>query len=77
MVFSLPGRQFEKPWGGRERRAEQHCAGQHRAEAAENGGELFPDKMRRLTVQLVERFAEAARLEGAIRENMKGLGYGL
>jgi type I restriction enzyme M protein len=31
--------------------------------------------MKRLTAQLNEQFAESARLENAIRENLKKLGY--
>jgi type I restriction enzyme M protein len=46
------------------------------AEAVEDDDEPFPDKMQRLTAQLEERFAEGARLEQAIRANLKGLGYG-
>ncbi len=33
-------------------------------------------KKSRLTAQLEEQFTEGARLEQAIRENLKGLGYG-
>ena len=46
------------------------------AEALEDDDEPFPDKMQRLTAQLEEQFAEGARLEQAIRDNLKGLGYG-
>jgi len=38
--------------------------------------EPFDMKMRRLTAQLEEQFAESARLEKAIRQNLRGLGYG-
>src|SRR5262249_4616973 len=44
------------------------------AEALEEDGEPFEDKMRRLAAKLEEQFAESARLEKAIRVNMKGLG---
>jgi len=46
------------------------------AEAVEDDDEPFPDKMRRLTAQLEEQFSEGARLEQAIRANLRGLGYG-
>ncbi len=39
-------------------------------------GELFEEKMGRLTQQLTEQFGESARLERAIRENLARLGYG-
>jgi len=38
--------------------------------------ELFEDKMARLTAQLEAQFAESARLEKVIRENLARLGYG-
>ena len=41
----------------------------------EADGEPFEDKMARLTAQLNEQFAESARLEQAIRENLLKLGY--
>lgn len=47
------------------------------AAAEENDGEPFADKMARLTVQLSGQFAESARLEEQIKENLAGLGYGL
>ncbi len=40
-------------------------------------GEPFAEKMARLTRQLADQFAESARLEQAIRENLRGLGYDL
>ncbi|MDX1253621.1 MAG: type I restriction-modification system subunit M [Gammaproteobacteria bacterium] len=43
----------------------------------EADGELFEDKMARLTAQLNEQFGEGARLETAIRENLTRLGYAL
>jgi type I restriction enzyme M protein len=46
------------------------------AEEAEEDGEPFEQKMKRLTATLEEQFAESARLEKAIRANLKGLGYG-
>ncbi|MEW6765174.1 MAG: class I SAM-dependent DNA methyltransferase [Pseudomonadota bacterium] len=46
------------------------------AEEQEEDGEAFADKMARLTAQLVEQFAESARLEGEIKKNLAGLGYG-
>lgn len=46
------------------------------AEEIEDDGEPFADKMARLTTKLEEHFAEAARLENAIRNNLKGLSHG-
>lgn len=46
------------------------------AEAIEEDEEPFEAKMKRLTATLEEQFAESAKLEKAIRENLKGLGYG-
>jgi type I restriction enzyme M protein len=45
------------------------------AEAADDDGEPFEDKMRRLTTQLEEHFAEGARLEAIIRENLKRISF--
>jgi len=47
------------------------------AEEVEDDDEPFEDKMRRLTKELAEQFAESARLESAIKSNLKGLGYGV
>ncbi|MBM3891633.1 MAG: SAM-dependent DNA methyltransferase, partial [Verrucomicrobia bacterium] len=41
------------------------------AEQAEDDGEPFERKMKRLTAALEDQFAESARLEKAIRENLK------
>lgn len=46
------------------------------AEAAEDDGEPFAEKMLRLTATLGEQQAEAARLDAAITANLKELGYG-
>jgi type I restriction enzyme M protein len=46
------------------------------AAAQEADGEPFEEKMARLTARLNEQFAESARLEAAIRENLARLGYG-
>lgn len=46
------------------------------AEAAEDDGEPFEDKMKRLTATLREQQTEAARLDAAIAANLKELGYG-
>ncbi|MFZ5534066.1 MAG: type I restriction-modification system subunit M [Pseudomonadota bacterium] len=46
------------------------------AEAAEDDGEPFAEKMRRLTATLREQQAEALRLDAAIAANLKELGYG-
>jgi len=45
------------------------------AEEAEDDGEPFAEKMARLTKALNEQFSESARLEKAIRANLKGLGF--
>lgn len=47
------------------------------AEAVEDDGEPFEEKMPRLVAELNGQFAESARLEKAIRENLKGLGFKL
>lgn len=47
------------------------------AEEQEDDGEVFADKMARLTVQLAEQFAESAKLEGVIKNNLAGLGYAI
>ena len=47
------------------------------AEAAVEDGEAFDEKMKRLTGQLAEQFAESARLEKEIRKSFKGLGYAM
>ena len=46
------------------------------AEAAEDDGEPFAEKMRRLSATLQEQQAEAAKLDAAIATNLKELGYG-
>jgi len=45
------------------------------AEAVEEDGEPFEEKMQKLTARLAEQFLESARLEAEIRANLKGLGY--
>ena len=45
------------------------------AEDQEEDAEVFADKMTRLTAQLVDQFAESAKLEGDIKKNLAGLGY--
>src|SRR5690554_1186273 len=47
------------------------------AEEQEDDGEPFAEKMTRLTEQLAEQFAESARLESEIKQNLGGLGYEL
>lgn len=47
------------------------------AEAQEDDGEPFKEKMRRLTAQLRNQRAEAAKLDTAIAANLKELGYDL
>lgn len=46
------------------------------AEAAEDDGEAFTDKMQRLSSQWREQQQEAARLDAAIEANLQELGYG-
>ncbi len=46
------------------------------AEAQEEDGEPFEEKMQRLTATLREQQAEAAKLDAAIAANLKELGYG-
>ena len=43
----------------------------------EEDGEPFAEKMARLTAQLQEQFAQSAELEGQIKRNLAGLGYGV
>ena len=45
------------------------------AEAQEDDGEPFEDKMARLTAQWREQQAEASRLDTAIEENLARLGF--
>ncbi len=46
------------------------------AEAAGDDDEPFEEKMKRLRAQLEEQFAESARLEKVIRENLRRMAYG-
>jgi type I restriction enzyme M protein len=46
------------------------------AEAQEDDGEPFEEKMKRLAATLREQQAEAKNLDAAIAANLKGLGYG-
>jgi len=45
------------------------------AEAQEDDGEPFEEKMKRLILTLAEQFRASAKLEKQIRGNLKGLGY--
>jgi type I restriction enzyme M protein len=45
------------------------------AEDQVDDGEVFADKMARLTAQLAGQFAESAELEGEIKKSLAGLGY--
>jgi len=45
------------------------------AEAQEDDGEPFDEKMKRLTAQLRRQMEEGRKLDAAIEENLKGLGY--
>jgi type I restriction enzyme M protein len=46
------------------------------AEAVEDDGEPFAEKMKRLTATLREQQADAAKLDAAIAANLKELGFG-
>jgi type I restriction enzyme M protein len=46
------------------------------AEAMEDDGEPFEEKMKRLTATLRQQQAEAAKFDAAIAANLKELGYG-
>jgi predicted HTH transcriptional regulator len=46
------------------------------AEAQEDDGEPFEEKLKRLVATLREQQTEAARLDAAIAANLKELGYG-
>ena len=46
------------------------------AEEVEDDGEPFEQKMTRLVAELNAQFAESAKLEQAIKANLRGLGYG-
>jgi len=46
------------------------------AEAIDDDGEPFEEKMKRLTATLREQQAEGAKLDAAIADNLKELGYG-
>jgi type I restriction enzyme M protein len=46
------------------------------AEAVEDDGEPFAEKMTRLVAELNQQFAESAKLEKTIKANLKELGYG-
>jgi type I restriction enzyme M protein len=45
------------------------------AEEVEDDGEPFEEKMKRSTKQLAEQFSESAKLEAAIRKNLKSIGF--
>lgn len=46
-------------------------------EAQEDDGEVFDEKMRRLTDELSDQFRKSNHIESEIRNNFKGLGYDL
>lgn len=46
-------------------------------EAEEDDGIPFEDKMKQLTEQLAQQFAEGEKLEQQIKQNLKSMGYGL
>lgn len=45
------------------------------AVSRDDDGEPFAEKMARLTAELKAQFAESARLESTIRENLRRMGY--
>jgi len=45
-------------------------------EEAEDEGEPFPEKMKRLSAELKEQFKESRKLEEIIKKNLEELGYG-
>ena len=63
--------------GGAQARPRPHTRPLRRAEAQEDDGEPFEQKMRKLVAELEVQRAEGARLDGAIAENLKTLGFGL
>ena len=65
--------------GGDDVRAHGHVLTPGRyvgATEAEDDGEPFEQKMKRLSAKLEEQFAESAKLEKAIKANLKALNYG-
>jgi type I restriction enzyme M protein len=46
------------------------------AEEVADDGEPFEEKMPRFVAELHAQFAESAKLEQAIKANLRGLGYG-
>jgi type I restriction enzyme M protein len=46
------------------------------AAEAEDDGEPFDEKMKRLTTELARQFAESHELEETINKTLRGLGYG-
>lgn len=46
------------------------------AEEVEDDDAPFEEKMARIVAKLEVQFTEGARLEKAIRKNLRGLGYG-
>src|SRR5690606_8538269 len=46
------------------------------AEEVEDNGDPFEERMQRLVAELHAQLAESAKLEQAIKANLKGLGYG-
>lgn len=54
----------------------KHLPAPQSVAARQAGGELFEDKMKRLTATLREQQKEAEKLDAAIAANLKELGYG-
>lgn len=69
---------FEERRYRRNRRARlhTHAGSLCRCRGGRDDDEPFEEKMKRLVFKLDEQFAESARLEQAIRENLRRLGYG-
>ena len=56
--------------------ADEDVPNEEMAEEVEEDGVPFDAKMKRLVAELESQFAESARLEAAIRANLRGMGYG-
>ena len=62
--------------GDSQARPRPHARPLRRGRAATDDGVPFEDKMARLAAQWREQQEEAQRLDAAIEENLKGLGFG-
>ena len=69
---------FERAWKTLKDKCSHVIPGRYvGAEAVEDDGIPFEEKMVALTTQLHEQFAKGRELEAAIRKNLEVLGYGL